>query len=97
MKDELSVMARLELVVPDGAGEDLLKAANGDAWECGPFVVRRSSHCCNPAALGRYDIVPTACDDKMCQPVRVQGAIAFRFCGLVCSIVATRETSAGSC
>ena len=40
VKDELSVMARLELAVPDGQGEDLLKAADGDAWECGPFVVR---------------------------------------------------------
>ena len=42
VKDELSVMARLELVVPEGAGEDLLKAADGDAWECGPFAVRRT-------------------------------------------------------
>ena len=48
VKDELSVMERLQLAVPDGEAEDLLKAADGDAWECGPFAV------CSMMALLRY-------------------------------------------
>ena len=58
VKDELSVMARLELVVPDGQGEDLLKAADGDAWECGPFVVRHGRRFDSPATLRCCDAGP---------------------------------------
>ena len=48
VKDELSVMERLQLVVPDGEAEDLLKAAEGDAWECGPFAVWRQPPALTP-------------------------------------------------
>ena len=97
MKDELSVMAHLELVVPDGQGEDLLKAADGDAWECGPFVVRRGSHCCTHAIppMPRYLTHGNHCvSQKMCQPVHVQRAVAPDPCTRVCSVAANWEASA---
>ena len=75
VKDELSVMARLELVVPDGAGEDLVKAADGTPGSAGPSWCAAAN--CNtnskPSLELRRQMVTS---HAVCQPVQAQRTVA---------------------